>query len=388
MALVFTQKQPTFLEQMLSSGIQGFQQSRAQTQAAEQQSAQSSALADLLGIPEEQKAAFAAAGPQGQQAFLQSAGAQAKEGRLGERQSALQGLLGISPAAELQQDAFAARQEIPGLEGIQADIPSQTPPPPQQEQQRRFSQEQVNAATLLDPNVGRVMQAQNDASDKQIERKAALHNKANEKYFERITEKSEALPRKQSALDAMANALEGSDLGFFSKDNLAELSGIEGLRTAKGAEFISAGKDFFMGALRDSGGRPNQFLEKKVSEMLPKVGRSKEANETVVELLRTENAIQEKQIELSFDLANELEASLGYVPRDLSRRVAQQLKPFAKHQEELLEERVREITGEVKLRKVEAGTPLSDGAKLKIFKQAGNDPAKALKIAKGLGYDL
>lgn len=411
--VTYTQRQPSFLEEMLSSGLQSFGQQQqmgiqqqAQQQQRQAQRQQALGLGKMLGLDESQLESFVNLSPEQQKIFVDAQTKGAKEQRLGGQQQMLANMLGIGgeqPGAkesgtiqggeqlEMQGDkTLTSMLGVPvedALREPEGTLPSNQPPAPQAEM-RRYSQQEINAATMINPQVGRAMADQNKASEKALERKASLHSKANEKYFSNISERAEILPQKQSALQSMIDAIEGGDLSFFAPDSLADITGVEAFRTPEGAQFISSGKEYFLGSLRRAGARPNQWIEQQIQKMLPRIGRSREANLTVAELLKNENDIERKQIELAYELANELEANLGYVPRDLPQRVNRQLKPFAEEQQALLENRLREITGDTKFRKVKKGTPINKDVAQKILKSVGGDKDKARKKAKGLGYEF
>jgi len=212
------------------------------------------------------------------------------------------------------------------------------------QKQGGFSEEQIAAATMADPSIGRMMQSQNEAVEKKLERKARMHTPITTKYFEKINERADVLPQKESALTSMERAISEGDFSAFSRDNLADITGIEALRTAKGAEFISSGKEFFLGSLKRAGARPNQWVEQQIQKMLPKIGRSKEANLTVTEALKNELDIEKKQIELSNEIADDLENKLGYVPRNIGSLVMQKMKPYAEQKQKELASTLKDIS--------------------------------------------
>lgn len=398
----YIQSQPSFLENMLGSGIQAYQQKKQQTNQAQ-------ALGQMLGLDDNQLKQFSAMSPEAQKLYVENTtknnAIDQKTRQAQNEQQQIMQLTGLSGQQQGMQQPVIG-QEQPDEQGFnlaesmgmqQPEVSQQQQPTatqPQQQpvvtpqQQKRYTQDQINQATLINPNVGRAMQAQNDSVDKRLETIASSHNKANETYFSNISARAEALPQKRAALDSMINSIEEGDLGYFSPDNIANITGVEGLRTPKGSQFISSGKEYFLGSLKRAGSRPNQWIEQQIQKMLPQIGRSKEANLTVAEILKVENSIEEKQIALTYQLADQLQAELGYVPRDLVQRVNEQIKPFAEEQQKLLEGRLREITGEVKLNKVEKGTPINKDIAQKILAKANGDKEKARTIAKGLGYEF
>lgn len=197
----------------------------------------------------------------------------------------------------------------------------------------------------------------------------------------------------ESSLSLMEDAIAGKDLSFFSPDNIAEITGIEGFRSKEGAIFKTAGKEFFIGTLKDSGARPNQFIEKQIVDMLPKIGRSAAANLSVVRAFRNEIDLKKEKIRLTRDLANDLEAKLGYVPRNIGQIRDEKLREYAEKKQKELNNDLRayksiEEKSKETFMKVEPGTPISKVVAQSLLRQFGNDPKKAREEAKKLGYSF
>ena len=118
------------------------------------------------------------------------------------------------------------------------------------------------------------------------------HYKAVEPIFKRASELATSLPYKKLALDEMKQAIEEGNLSFFSADNLAEITGIEGFRSSSGAKFKTAAKEFFLSNTSRVGAKGlNQWFEKQIATMQPQIGRSQQANLEVAELLAMENDV-------------------------------------------------------------------------------------------------
>jgi hypothetical protein len=162
--------------------------------------------------------------------------------------------------------------------------------------------------------------------------------------FEKANQILSELPQKEMALNNMKDAIESGDLGFFSLDNLADLTGIKGLRTPKGAEFKTASKEFFLGNLSRVGSKGlNQWMEKVVSEMAPQIGQSKEANLAMSEILQAENDVARKEAELTSQIADEYENRTGEIPRNLASLVEKELTPYAIRRQEETKRRIEEL---------------------------------------------
>lgn len=140
----------------------------------------------------------------------------------------------------------------------------------------------------------------------------------------------EDLPYKENALQTMKQSIESGNIGMLSLDNLAEMTGIEGLRSPEGATFKTASKEFFLGNLSRVGSRGlNQMMERVVLEMSPLIGRSTEANLAVTEILGAENDVTRKEAELIHQIGQDYKEKHGNYPDDLANRVYKELRPYA-----------------------------------------------------------
>lgn len=152
--------------------------------------------------------------------------------------------------------------------------------------------------------------------------------------LERGRELVEDLPYKENALSTIKDAIQSGNLGMFSLDNLAELTGIEGLRTPEGAAFKTASKEFFLGNISRVGAKGlNQMMEKIVYEMSPLIGRSTEANLSVAEILGAESDVTRKEAELINEIGSAYKDKHGQYPDDLAHRVYKALRPYAQQRQ-------------------------------------------------------
>lgn len=206
-----------------------------------------------------------------------------------------------------------------------------------------ISDESILAIGAQDPNLARLLQGQKESQIKQIESRAKREFERAKPILSRADERAEGITQKESALSLMEDAIQEGNLGFFSPDNLAEVTGIEGLRTPKGAQFISSGKEYFLGSLKRAGTRPNQWIEQQIQKMLPRIGRSSEANQTVIEALKSELAIEKEQLDIIDRLAQEDENEHGYIKGNIGQRARKELKTFADQEQKELESRLRAI---------------------------------------------
>lgn len=189
------------------------------------------------------------------------------------------------------------------------------------------------------------------------------------------------LPYKQAALDNMIYALNNKDLSFFSPDNLAEMTGIEGFRSPEGAIFQAAGKEFFMSNLSRVGARGlNQWLERQLRTLQPQIGKSNEANLVLSEIFQADLDVGKKEVELINSIAEDYENKYGYPPRNLSALVTKELSKYslerqqqAKKQIESIKEHYEPVNKQGQLMRA------PDGSLRRV-------EAKDIKAAKKAGY--
>jgi hypothetical protein len=212
------------------------------------------------------------------------------------------------------------------------------------------------------------------------------------KVLDEVEKVGAALPQKESALNLMKNALTTKNLGFWTGDNLAEITGIELFRSPESALFKTAGKEYFLGNIARAGARPNQWIEQQIADMLPKIGRSTEANLSVERALENELAIEKERLRLTDEIFNKLKTEKKDIG-NLGTEVNKQLSKFADEKQNELYNDLRAIKsiGEKKpqsFQKVKLGTKISPYMVEALLNKFNNDPEKALAEAKSLGYSI
>jgi hypothetical protein len=143
----------------------------------------------------------------------------------------------------------------------------------------------------------------------------------------------------------MEIALKEGNLGFFSKDNLANLTGVEGLRSPEGSIFLSAGKNFFFSELKGIKGRPNQFLENILVQSLPLIGRNDEANLVVTRFMRNKLDILKEKTRMTDQVIQEFLDAGKPIPVNLGSMISKRLRPFVVDKEKELIQDIRRIKG-------------------------------------------
>lgn len=212
------------------------------------------------------------------------------------------------------------------------------------------------------------------------------------KVLDKAEEIAQSLPVKKTALNLMKSALTSRNLGYFTRDNLAELTGIEAFRSPEGAVFKTAGKEYFLGNISRAGARPNQWIEQQIADMMTKVGRDTDANLSVARALENETAIDEERVRLTEEIFGDLRNQDKDVG-ELGPMVNKKLARFAEQKQNELFNDLRAIKAvsenkPQKFHKVEQGTKISSYMVDALLNSFNNDPEKALKEAQKLGYSI
>lgn len=203
------------------------------------------------------------------------------------------------------------------------------------------------------------------------------------------------IPTLRNSFETLVNAVKEGDIGGFDLDYLANATGIEPLRSPKGALFLSAGKEFFLGNLSRAGTRPNQWIEQQLVKMQPEIGRKPEANLSVAEFMKFKLDTDEAWLKAVDTVSQEYKQNLGYVPGDVGIVADRMIKPYVEQRQKELAYDLRELHEQyqgpktlLKLERVPKGTPLTI-QKAKVFlDRAEGDEAKAAEAARRLGYDI
>lgn len=228
---------------------------------------------------------------------------------------------------------------------------------------------------------------------KSFESERAYHSGYTKETEKKVNELRNSIPKKEMALNFSRNAIETGNLGYFSPDKLADATGMDLFRTAKGAQLITAGKENLLSNMsRVSARAQNIWFEQRLNSMFPKIGQSEEANLITQEMLEGEVALDKAYVNEYERLSDEDENKYGFVKKDIDKRVANNLKTLEKEILGRTSYRMKEIEeqekGISKLKKdvgknVIKGTPLTL-AMAKLYKEKFGE--NALKVAEKNGY--
>lgn len=326
---------------------------------------------------------------------------------------------GIDPKVQAQFVKDKAKQDRISQYGLGGDVASNgqadpsTPPPnvpnpipgstpvsqPKESVFKRLSKDQLIKLTghpdreIAEPAKAQLDAIKNEEKIGQGQRDALFKSDLSraDKFMDETDAIASTIPRKESALSLMNDAIANRNLSYFSPDNLAEVTGIEGFRSPEGAIFKTAGKEYFLGNIARAGARPNQWIEQQIQDMMTKIGRSTEANLSVNRALENELDLDKERVRLTDEVSDKLRSEGNLSQGKLGSMVNRQLSQYAEKKQIELFNDLRAIKSIAekepqKFRKVESGTEVSTVVAQALLRQFNNDPEKAAEEAKKLGY--
>lgn len=282
----------------------------------------------------------------------------------------------------------------------------------QQQQQptgpRQYNVQQLAAIARKNPQLASMLQQNQLAQQKMTQQTELAKQKqfAEERKYqtarglkgaERIAGVETSMGKKEMALDMARLAVESGEVGAFSKANLAQRLGIPELQTASGAALVTAGKENLLGNMsRVSARAQNIWFEKRLADMFPKIGQSKEANLTTQEMLEGEALIDRSLVEKYNQLEQEDIQKYGFAKGDVEKRARKEIEPLEKeifnrtvYRMKQLEELEKNPIDQLRMvgKKVQSGTPLTLTMASNYIKKYG-DLQKALSAARKNGYKI
>lgn len=196
-------------------------------------------------------------------------------------------------------------------------------------------------------NIGKAAEAE---QRRRIENQKLQFKKGEHEYqeakptIEYANNLTQSLPQEKQTLEAIDFALKNKDFGFFSRDNLAELTGFEKLRSPEGALFKSGIKEYFLGDVKGVGGKGlNQWLEKQLNDAMLKIGRDNAANEIVKAGFDARYDRKQAWLDEYRKLYKKQKKEQGYISGDIGQEVYENLKPYYEAIQKKLEAEIKAI---------------------------------------------
>ncbi len=156
---------------------------------------------------------------------------------------------------------------------------------------------------------------------KKAQAERGYHSEYAKKAVEKVDGLRESIPKKETALSLARDAIEQGNLGYFSKDKLADITGISAFRTAKGAQLLTAAKENLLSNMsRVSARAQNQWFEQRLASMFPQIGNTDEANLSIQEMIEGEVAMDNAYLKEFDRIAAEDNQKYGYERKDIEKR--------------------------------------------------------------------
>ena len=297
----------------------------------------------------------------------------------------------------LEQKKMTSLLESLGLKGSQqtggkaSQISGQTASP--SSSISNLTPDQVVAASLVNPQLGNTLSNLYQTQQKAAEKQRAYESQRSIKYLDKISDLATNIPERRIAIDSAKAAVKSGQMTPFGGDFVADILNLPQLRSGSGAQLATAAKTNLIGSLSQiAGGRPNQFIEKQISNAFAKAGQTEEANLAQLDIIEAKLDMDEKIAQVTDQLADQYRSELGYVPESIDREVRKAVQPYAENRMKELAYDLREnmekeigLSEIKKLKKVPTGTPLTlRSAKILVDKYGD----KAEEIAIKMGYEI
>lgn len=182
---------------------------------------------------------------------------------------------------------------------------------------------------------------------------------------------------------------------------MADKLNLEIYRNPEASRFKNISKNRFIEGLSELGGagaRPNQFIEQQLTQAQPAIGRSRLANETVLDL---EEFIEDMKVQRSKyieQLADEDVEKYGYVKSNIAPRADKMMQSYAEKRQDEMAYDIRKrtedemdnaaFTREIVAKQVAPDTPLTIRAARVLMLKNNYDEKKATDEARRLGYKI
>lgn len=182
---------------------------------------------------------------------------------------------------------------------------------------------------------------------------------------------------------------------------LVDKTGLEAYRNPESARFKTISKQRFVEGLHSlgaAGARANQFIEKQLVDAQASLGRSEEANMTILDLDEFIDDMKEQRANFEMELADEDVKKFGYPRNDIARRADKKMELYAEQRQDEMAYDIRkrheqnlsdeDLTKEIIMGEISPDTPLTLRAARILMIKNNDDEKKAQSEAKKLGFRL
>jgi len=177
---------------------------------------------------------------------------------------------------------------------------------------------------------------------------------------------------------------------------MVDKMGLESYRNPESARFSSAVKNLFVESLNDiPGARPNMFIERFLSNAQPNIGRSVEANLSVMDISDFVEDLKNEQARKEIEIAKEDREKFGFVKEDVTERARERMGDYANRKQEKMAMDIQQrhekdmsdpdLINELIGGKVTPGSYVTPRTMKILFIKNDKDINKAVQEAKSLG---
>ncbi|MGJ0428485.1 hypothetical protein [Methylobacter sp.] len=226
------------------------------------------------------------------------------------------------------------------------------------------------------------------------------HSKTSEPIIKEATSILKEAPLKKGLIDQQRRDIaSGQTSGLIPF--LVEKTGADIYRNPESSRFKTASKQRFVESLHQlgaAGARANQFIEQQLVGAQASLGRSEEANQTVLDLEEFVDDLKAERAKIELQLADEDNAKYGYARNDIARRADKKMTEYANQRQEEMAYDIRkrheqnmsdeDLTKEIIMGNITPDTPLTLRTARILMIKNNDDERKAQAEAKKLGFRL
>lgn len=245
--------------------------------------------------------------------------------------------------AKIQNQMELLKSIAPGLfsqqEEIASDIESKIAPSMQEPSQlstrpskSAISDQQLLALGLVNPNIAKIAQKNEQMRLQELE----SAEKSAAPYMEEYRRIKTALPDLTTSINVAEDAVKSGDLSGFGSDYWSEKLNFPQLLTAKGKQLKSATKNFMAQGKELFGARPTNYDVSILEQMFARIGESKWAQLSAIEMQKARRDLQEAKVLATDDIRRQS----GGIPRNIDLLVDDKVKQREKDIQDNLRSRL------------------------------------------------
>ena len=203
-----------------------------------------------------------------------------------------------------------------------------------------------------------------------------------------------SIGRKKLAINMAENAINSGEVGFLSLNKLADITGIDALKTAHGAALGAAAKENLFSNLANVTAKgQNVFIEKAIFDNFPKIGQSKQANMTFLVAQKAEIAMEEAYLKAWDDIVTREGGAKADTADRAKKEASKEYNKIINKSSYQIRELQEEEIGDSQLykdrrKKVDPGTPLTPKMARIMSADYSGDLDKLFENATRLGYTI